>query len=164
MIYLLNHWYRSCCADVSIGAWLPSDPLLSAWCPVVVFLDGLLLLYRMASLMMAGSYTYLGMVVHAPYVIIFNKFYNECYFPSLISVTHVLGLKELSPLPLNLKRLYKETLEIEPILIIISPGADPSQELQELASAERSSECYHQVGRNCSLVLFCLSCSPHTRS
>ncbi|EPY79965.1 hypothetical protein CB1_000877044, partial [Camelus ferus] len=56
-----------------------------------------------------------------------------------------LGLKELSPPPLNLKRLYKETLEIEPILIIISPGADPSQELQELASAERSAECYHQV-------------------
>ncbi|XP_059035365.1 cytoplasmic dynein 2 heavy chain 1 isoform X5 [Mustela lutreola] len=56
-----------------------------------------------------------------------------------------LGLKELSPLPLNLKRLYRETLEIEPILIIISPGADPSQELQELASAERSGECYHQV-------------------
>ncbi|PNI44695.1 DYNC2H1 isoform 3 [Pan troglodytes] len=56
-----------------------------------------------------------------------------------------LGLKEVSPLPLNLKRLYKETLEIEPILIIISPGADPSQELQELANAERSGECYHQV-------------------
>ncbi|MXQ96699.1 hypothetical protein E5288_WYG013272 [Bos mutus] len=55
-----------------------------------------------------------------------------------------LGLKELSPPPLNLKRLYKETLEIEPILIIISPGADPSQELQELANAERSGECYHQ--------------------
>jgi len=44
-----------------------------------------------------------------------------------------------------LKRLYKETLEIEPILIIISPGADPSQELQELASVERNTECYHQV-------------------
>lgn len=58
---------------------------------------------------------------------------------------YLLGLKELSPLPLNLKRLYKETLEIEPILIIISPGADPSQELQELASAERSGACYHQV-------------------
>ncbi|GAB5577021.1 cytoplasmic dynein 2 heavy chain 1 isoform X12 [Prionailurus iriomotensis] len=56
-----------------------------------------------------------------------------------------LGLKELSPLPLNLKRLYKETLEIEPVLIIISPGADPSQELQELANAERGGECYHQV-------------------
>lgn len=51
----------------------------------------------------------------------------------------------MSPPPLNLKRLYKETLEIEPILIIISPGADPSQELQELANAERSGECYHQV-------------------
>ncbi|NXG46652.1 DYHC2 protein, partial [Psilopogon haemacephalus] len=56
-----------------------------------------------------------------------------------------LQIKELSPLPLNLKRLYKETLEIEPILIIISPGADPSQELQELASVERNSECYHQI-------------------
>ncbi|XP_038236236.1 cytoplasmic dynein 2 heavy chain 1 isoform X1 [Dermochelys coriacea] len=56
-----------------------------------------------------------------------------------------LGIKELSPPPLNLKRLYKETLEIEPILIIISPGADPSQELQELASVERNGECYHQV-------------------
>ncbi|XP_051482944.1 cytoplasmic dynein 2 heavy chain 1 isoform X1 [Apus apus] len=56
-----------------------------------------------------------------------------------------LGIKELSPLPLNLKRLYKETLEIEPILIIISPGADPSQELQELATVERNTECYHQI-------------------
>ncbi|XP_053164065.1 cytoplasmic dynein 2 heavy chain 1 isoform X1 [Hemicordylus capensis] len=56
-----------------------------------------------------------------------------------------LGTKELSPPPLNLKRLYKETLEIEPILIIISPGADPSQELQELASVERNGDCYHQV-------------------
>ncbi|OWK62944.1 Cytoplasmic dynein 2 heavy chain 1 [Lonchura striata] len=55
-----------------------------------------------------------------------------------------LGIKELSPSPLNMKRLYKETVEIEPILIIISPGADPSQELQELASVERNTECYHQ--------------------
>lgn len=73
-------------------------------------------------------------------------------FLSLTSVIPVLGLKELSPLPLNLKRLYKETLNIEPILIIISPGADPSQELQELANAERSSKCYHQVGGT---SLFC---------
>ncbi|KAF7250799.1 Cytoplasmic dynein 2 heavy chain 1 [Varanus komodoensis] len=56
-----------------------------------------------------------------------------------------LGIKELSPPPLNLKRLYKETLEIEPILILISPGADPSQELQELASIERNGVCYHQA-------------------
>ena len=65
---------------------------------------------------------------------------------------YLLGLKELSPPPLNLKRLYKETLEIEPILIIISPGADPSQELQELANAERSGECYHQVSAHHSAV------------
>lgn len=64
------------------------------------------------------------------------------HFISIIIL--ILGIKELSPLPLNLKRLYKETLEIEPILIIISPGADPSQELQELANTE-STECYHQV-------------------
>ncbi|XP_071990308.1 cytoplasmic dynein 2 heavy chain 1 isoform X1 [Engystomops pustulosus] len=56
-----------------------------------------------------------------------------------------LGLKELSPAPLNLKRLSKDTLAIEPILIIISPGADPSQELQELASAEVGRECYREV-------------------
>ncbi|KAM4699205.1 cytoplasmic dynein 2 heavy chain 1 [Discoglossus pictus] len=56
-----------------------------------------------------------------------------------------LGLKELSPPPLNLKRLSRETLAIEPILIIISPGADPSQELQELASAEIGRESYHEV-------------------
>ncbi|MBN3304013.1 DYHC2 protein, partial [Amia calva] len=56
-----------------------------------------------------------------------------------------LGMKELSPPPLNLKRLYKETLEIEPVLIIISPGADPSQELLELASETVGRENYHEV-------------------
>ncbi|XP_043928516.1 cytoplasmic dynein 2 heavy chain 1 isoform X1 [Protopterus annectens] len=59
--------------------------------------------------------------------------------------SRALGMKELSPPPLNFKRLYKETLETEPILIIISPGADPSQELQELASTEIGRECYHEV-------------------
>ncbi|XP_041088540.1 cytoplasmic dynein 2 heavy chain 1-like [Polyodon spathula] len=54
-------------------------------------------------------------------------------------------MRELSPPPLNLKRLYKETLEIEPILIIISPGADPSQELLELASEVIGKEYYHEV-------------------
>lgn len=78
------------------------------------------------------------------YVISFNRVFSYSLF--IFNFFNIfLGLKELSPLPLNLKRLYKETLEIEPILIIISPGADPSQELQELANAERSGECYHQV-------------------
>lgn len=38
-----------------------------------------------------------------------------------------LEMKELSPPALNLKRLIKETVPGEPILIVISPGADPSQ-------------------------------------
>ena len=37
------------------------------------------------------------------------------------------GVKELSP-ALNLRKLYEtETLSSEPILVIISPGVDPSQ-------------------------------------
>ncbi|XP_022324921.2 cytoplasmic dynein 2 heavy chain 1-like isoform X2 [Crassostrea virginica] len=57
-----------------------------------------------------------------------------------------LGMKELSPPSVNLKRLLEtETLPSEPILIIISPGADPSQELQELAEQTIGSDKYHQV-------------------
>uniref|UniRef100_A0A672FSM8 Cytoplasmic dynein 2 heavy chain 1 n=1 Tax=Salarias fasciatus TaxID=181472 RepID=A0A672FSM8_SALFA len=48
--------------------------------------------------------------------------------------SQALRMKELSPPPLNLRRLYTETMEWEPVLIIISPGADPSQELAELAA------------------------------
>ena len=57
-----------------------------------------------------------------------------------------LGLKELSPTTLNLRRLYStETLPNEPTLIIISPGADPSQEIQEVADEVVGEGCYHQV-------------------
>ena len=60
--------------------------------------------------------------------------------------TRALRLKELSPATLNLKRLYSsDTLATEPILVVISPGADPSQELQELAESVVGSEHYHQV-------------------
>ena len=60
--------------------------------------------------------------------------------------TRALGLKELSPATLNLKRLYStDTLPTEPILVVISPGADPSQELQELADSVVGSDHYHQV-------------------
>ena len=57
----------------------------------------------------------------------------------------LLGMKELSPPTLNLKRICQETVPSEPVLIIISPGADPSQELQELASEVIGAEKYHQV-------------------
>ena len=57
-----------------------------------------------------------------------------------------LGLKELSPSTLNLKKLYStDTLASEPILVIISPGADPSQEIQELAESVVGGDHYHQV-------------------
>lgn len=54
-------------------------------------------------------------------------------------------MKELYPPPLNLHRLYTETQEWEPILIIISPGADPSQELADLAAATVGRDSYHEV-------------------
>ncbi|XP_068440329.1 cytoplasmic dynein 2 heavy chain 1 isoform X1 [Clinocottus analis] len=59
--------------------------------------------------------------------------------------TQALGMKELSPPPLNLRRLYTETLEWEPVLIIISPGADPSQELAELAAETMGRDNYYEI-------------------
>ncbi|XP_078258653.1 cytoplasmic dynein 2 heavy chain 1 isoform X2 [Rhinoraja longicauda] len=59
--------------------------------------------------------------------------------------SRALGMKELSPPLLNLKRVLNETLATEPVLIIISPGADPSQELQELASETIGRENFHEV-------------------
>jgi len=60
--------------------------------------------------------------------------------------TRALGLKEISPTTLNFKRLYTtDTLPTEPILIVISPGADPSQELQEVADSIVGNDHYHQV-------------------
>ena len=57
-----------------------------------------------------------------------------------------IDMKELSPPNVNMKRLYEtETQSSEPILIIISPGADPSQELEELAKQVIGIEKYHQV-------------------
>ena len=57
-----------------------------------------------------------------------------------------LGLKELSPATLSFKRLYSsDTLPGEPILVVISPGADPSQEIQDLADSVVGEDNYHQV-------------------
>ena len=57
-----------------------------------------------------------------------------------------LSLKELSPANLNLRRIYEtDTLATEPILVIISPGADPSQEIQELAESVVGGDGFHQV-------------------
>ena len=61
-------------------------------------------------------------------------------------VITALNLKELYPATLNFKRLYStDSLHTEPILIIISPGADPSLEIQELAECTVGGEQFHQV-------------------
>ena len=47
---------------------------------------------------------------------------------------------------MNLKRLYEDhTKAEEPILVLISPGSDVSQELQELASDVVGASNYVQV-------------------
>ncbi|CAD5120552.1 DgyrCDS9119 [Dimorphilus gyrociliatus] len=57
-----------------------------------------------------------------------------------------LSMDELSPPNVNLKKLYEdETSPDEPILIIISTGADPSQDLEELAKEIVGSDKYFQV-------------------
>ena len=56
------------------------------------------------------------------------------------------AMKELSPPNLNLRRLFEdETQSCEPILFILSPGADPSQELEDLARVTIGIDKYHQV-------------------
>ena len=54
-----------------------------------------------------------------------------------------LGLKQLSPPALSLKAVYRETRAEEPILMIISPGTDPSQELLEVSDKVR--QTLHEV-------------------
>jgi len=54
-------------------------------------------------------------------------------------------LQDLSPSALNLKQLLPETLATEPILLVISPGADPSEELRALAHTTVGDQHYHEV-------------------
>ncbi len=61
-------------------------------------------------------------------------------------VCHLLDIQDISPETLNLKKLYsKETISTEPILIIISPGADPSSELRDLAMEITGKDRYSEV-------------------
>ena len=57
-----------------------------------------------------------------------------------------LGLKELTPSSSSIREIYlKETSPNEPVLFIVSPGADPSTELEELAVGTVGEKNYHQV-------------------
>ena len=58
----------------------------------------------------------------------------------------LLGIRDISPETLNLKKLYStETISTEPILIIISPGVDPSTELRDLAMEITGKDRYSEV-------------------
>ena len=58
----------------------------------------------------------------------------------------ILNLKDISPSMTNIKHIYEaETISTEPILIIISPGSDPSEELRELAEAVVGKDSFHEI-------------------
>ncbi|KAJ3042257.1 Cytoplasmic dynein 2 heavy chain 1 [Rhizophlyctis rosea] len=58
----------------------------------------------------------------------------------------VLGVDNLAPPPLSLKRVQtEESVPSQPILFITTPGTDPSQELKDFASQEVGLENYHQI-------------------
>ena len=78
----------------------------------------------------------------------------------------LLGIKDISPETLNLRKLYtKETIATEPILIIISPGADPSAELRDLAAEITGKDRYFEVNKGKAIVRmsYFLSCSFHLK-
>lgn len=61
-------------------------------------------------------------------------------------VCEALKKKNISPAPLSLSALYEnDSSPDEPILFIISPGSDPSAELQEFANQEIGREQYHEI-------------------
>ncbi len=74
-------------------------------------------------------------------------------------VCDLLGIQDISPETLNLKKLYsKETISTEPILIIISPGADPSAELRDLAMEITGKDRYSEVK---DFVFLQIKSNPH---
>ena len=59
----------------------------------------------------------------------------------------VLNLKDISPSSTNIRVIYEhESTAAEPILFIVSPGSDPSEELKELAESVVGKQSYHEVG------------------
>lgn len=58
----------------------------------------------------------------------------------------ILNLKDISPSTTSIKYIYEtETNASEPILIIISPGSDPSEELRELGELVVGKQNYHEI-------------------
>ncbi len=47
------------------------------------------------------------------------------------------GVEQLSPSAVALRDVVRETRAGEPVLVVVSPGSDPSEELRSLAAAMR---------------------------
>ncbi|OMJ92391.1 hypothetical protein SteCoe_4833 [Stentor coeruleus] len=61
-------------------------------------------------------------------------------------VCEALGESDVSPPPLSLMDVYRnETIATEPILFIVSPGSDPTKELEEFAEAVVGRDKFHQM-------------------
>lgn len=61
-------------------------------------------------------------------------------------VKEAFGGQTVKPTPFSLSNLYEhETTCKDPILFIISPGSDPSQELQQFAEQVVGREAYHEI-------------------
>ena len=56
-----------------------------------------------------------------------------------------LSVDSIAPPPLSLSRVCDEASASSPVLFIVTPGSDPSQELEEHASKARGSGRYHQL-------------------
>ena len=55
-----------------------------------------------------------------------------------------LGVESIAPAPLSMHRVCEEASASSPVLFIVTPGSDPSQELEEHA-ASRGEGRYHQL-------------------
>ena len=72
-------------------------------------------------------------------MIVLNNWYCLC-------ADHATGLKHLSGGNFSLKRVVtQEAVSSEPILLVVSAGSDPSQDIQELAVSSVGSDRFHQV-------------------
>ena len=61
-------------------------------------------------------------------------------------VCEALAKRTIAPAPLSIKSLYENDTDcLTPILFIISPGSDPSDELQEFAASEVGRQGYHEL-------------------
>lgn len=61
-------------------------------------------------------------------------------------VCEAMKMQSLAPPSFNFQKLFQEeTIPDEPVLLIISPGADPSQELEEFALRTVGRDHFHQV-------------------